>query len=70
MFSVSHYLLAVKYQAIAKHIPMLIDKEEAVVRNPRTEAIVFWLVLSMNILFPALEIYSIIAFNTEVLLNG
>lgn len=67
-FSVSHFLLAVKYGMIAKDVPKILDKEE-VTRDPRKEAIFFWVVLAGNILFPIVEAFSIISFNTAVLIQ-
>lgn len=57
MFSITHFLLAVKYRKMATNVPRLLtglpEKKETV-----CDAVVYWLLLSLNIAAPLLLAYS------------
>jgi hypothetical protein len=57
LFGLSHYLLAVKYRQMARNVPLLLEGKPEQLQST-SDAIVYWLLLFLNIAAPILLAYS------------
>lgn len=65
-FSVSHYLLACKYNLIAENVPKLIRKE-SLASQKNKNSLWFWIGLTANIGFPLMKLL-LVPLNNEVVI--
>lgn len=60
-FSVVHFVMAFEYLKIARNIPKAIKRQRYI--NRRFRRVIFWVLLSCNMLFPLLEAVVLIPYN-------
>jgi len=69
MFSISHYLLAVRYRKMVRNVPLLLEGKPAKPETTR-DRIVYWLLFFLNITAPFVVGCSLIAFRLQVNIKG